>query len=129
MGGHATEELASSVGETLGGLLNATFGNAVEMLLAGWALRDGLIGVVQGSLLGSILSNLLLVLGMCFLFGGVKFKTQSFNGEGARAQSSLLLLAVLAMVVPTICMVNMKEHEEKEKEVLHVSRMSALVLG
>merc|ERR1711959_772283 len=110
MGGHATEELASSVGETLGGLLNATFGNAVEMLLAGWALRDGLVRVVQGSLLGSILSNLLLVLGMCFLFGGIRFKNQSFNADGARAQSSLLLLAVLAMVVPTISMLNMN-HE------------------
>ena len=60
-GGMATEELADSVGETLGGLLNASFGNAVEMLLSAFALRKGLVSVVQGSLLGSILSNLLLV--------------------------------------------------------------------
>eukprot|EP00913_Durusdinium_trenchii_P004696 g4361.t1 len=95
--GMATEELSDSVGETLGGLLNASFGNAVEMLLSAFALRKGLVTVVQGSLLGSVLSNLLLVLGMCFFFGGLKFHKQQYNADGARVQSNLLLLSVLAM--------------------------------
>merc|ERR1711939_1170625 len=85
---------------------------------------------VQGSLLGSILSNLLLVLGMCFFFGGVKYKTQAFNADGANAQSNMLLLAVLAMVIPTISMFHKDHVSEEEKEsVLHISRISALVLG
>eukprot|EP00434_Breviolum_minutum_P001961 symbB.v1.2.001737.t2/scaffold94.1/size335129/1 len=91
--GSITEELADSVGETLGGLLNASFGNAVEMLLSAFALRKGLVTVVQGSLLGSVLSNLLLVLGMCFFFGGLKFHKQKYNADGARVQSNLLLLS------------------------------------
>lgn len=100
--GACTEELAASLGDTIGGLLNATFGNAVELILSVFALRDGLVDMVQGSLLGSILSNLLLVLGMCFLFGGVRYKTQRYNAEGSRVQSSLLLLATIALTIPSM---------------------------
>jgi hypothetical protein len=99
--GDATEELAVHVGQTLGGLLNATFGNAVEMIMAVFALQAGLIEVVQGTLLGSILSNLLLVLGCCFVAGGLKYKTQEFNATSATANSSLLLVACMALVLPT----------------------------
>merc|ERR1719460_951223 len=78
--GDATEELALVLkSEVLGGLLNATFGNAVEMILTIQTLRAGLIEVVKATLLGSILSNLLLVLGTSFLLGGVKHKTQQFS--------------------------------------------------
>lgn len=100
--GFVTEELANNVGDTLGGLLNATFGNAVEMIFSVFALQHGLIDVVQGSLMGSVLSNLLLVLGCCFFFGGLKNHKQVFNASGARSQGSLLLLAVLAMIMPSV---------------------------
>lgn len=99
--GEATEDIAAHVGQTLGGLLNATFGNAVEMIMATFALREGLIEVVQGTLLGSILSNLLLVLGMSFFAGGMKHHTQKFNATGASANSSLLLMACMAITLPT----------------------------
>eukprot|EP00128_Syssomonas_multiformis_P014446 Colp12_sorted_trinity150504_noHs@25287 len=99
--GQATEELACRTGQTLGGLLNATFGNAVELILSIASLKEGLIEVVQGSLLGSILSNLLLVLGMCFLAGGMKFPSQSFNKQGATTFCSLLLIATIGLTIPT----------------------------
>jgi len=100
--GYATEELAIAVGPSFGGLLNATLGNAVEMILTVFALREGLVEVVKGSLVGSVLSNLLLVLGMSFFFGGLNYKEQVFSADSARTQASLLLLAVLALVLPTL---------------------------
>merc|ERR1719262_1830381 len=83
--GAATESLAIHTGQMVGGLLNATFGNAVEMIVTINAIRAGLVSVVQGSLLGSILSNLLLVLGMAFFVAGVKTKESRFNAIGASA--------------------------------------------
>jgi Ca2+:H+ antiporter len=77
--GFVTEELAKSTNETLGGLLNATFGNATELIISSFALMKGMNRLVQVSLLGSIISNLLLVLGSAMLLGGVRFKQQSFN--------------------------------------------------
>mmetsp|Transcript_105095 Transcript_105095/g.338940 ORF Transcript_105095/g.338940 Transcript_105095/m.338940 type:complete len:415 (-) Transcript_105095:217-1461(-) len=129
--GTATEELAGSVGETLGGLLNATFGNAVEMILSVFALREGLVDVVQGSLLGSILSNLLLVLGMCFALGGMKYHTQKYNGDGARTQASLLLLSVLALVMPSLAglTVSKKGVNAAQETELFISRGAAIILG
>ncbi|KAI0244017.1 hypothetical protein L0F63_003697 [Massospora cicadina] len=98
--GLATEEVAAKLGQTVGGLLNATFGNAVELIVAVLALKLGLIRVVQASLLGSILSNLLLVLGLCFLCGGCRYPEQSFNVTAAQTNSSLLGIAVLSLLVP-----------------------------
>lgn len=105
--------------------------NAVELILAVYALREGLVDVVQDSLLGSILSNLLLVLGMCFFFGGLKFHTQRFNPDGARMQSSLLLLAVLALAVPTMVMAGKKDgsKEQQLEDSLFISHGAALVLA
>eukprot|EP00914_Ancora_sagittata_P012094 GHVO01023356.1.p1 GENE.GHVO01023356.1~~GHVO01023356.1.p1 ORF type:complete len:444 (-),score=51.85 GHVO01023356.1:74-1405(-) len=100
--GTATEELALHTGDLIGGLLNATFGNAVEMVITVQSLRRGLVKVVQGTLLGSILSNLLLVLGMSFLAGGLYFHVQKFNAQGAACSTSLLLLASLGIVCPTV---------------------------
>src|SRR5881296_4721340 len=82
--GRATEELAARVGEGLGGLLNATFGNAAELIIAGVALSKGLTSVVKASLTGSIIGNVLFVLGLSVLFGGIKYKEQRFNGTAAR---------------------------------------------
>src|SRR5947209_14180512 len=77
--GRATEQLAHHTGEGIGGLLNATFGNAAELIIAIMALRQGLYPVVKASLTGSIIGNMLLVLGAAFLSGGLKHKEQNFN--------------------------------------------------
>lgn len=98
--GRATEELADRIGEGLGGLLNATLGNLAELILGIAALRHGLTAVVKASLTGSILGNLLLVLGASFLVGGVRHHTLCFNATAARAQSSMLTLAVIALLAP-----------------------------
>lgn len=99
--GELTEDLILRFGETIGGLLNATFGNVVEMILGLAALGHGLLDVVAASLVGSILSNLLLVLGCCFFFGGARYKTQRFNNTGNKAATSLLFLACISIVSPT----------------------------
>lgn len=97
----ATEELSLRVGETLGGLLNASFGNAVELIVSIIALFQNKIIIVQTSLIGSILSNLLLVLGMCFFFGGLQRMEQFFNTTVAQTSASLLALAVGTLIIPT----------------------------
>src|SRR6476661_10840284 len=98
--GRATEQLAHHTGEGIGGLLNATFGNAAELIIAVMALKKGLYPVVKASLTGSIIGNVLLVLGAAVLAGGIKHKHQRFNPTGARAQSTLLTLAAIALVMP-----------------------------
>jgi Ca2+:H+ antiporter len=98
--GRATEELAERVGEGLGGLANATFGNAAELILGIAALRHGLVGIVKASLTGSILGNLLLVLGAAMLAGGVRHHTLRFDATAARAQTSMLTLAAIALLAP-----------------------------
>ncbi|MCS7026401.1 MAG: calcium/proton exchanger [Bryobacteraceae bacterium] len=98
--GHATEHLAARAGEAVGGLLNATFGNAAELIIALIALRKGLYGVVKASLTGSIVGNVLLVLGAACLAGGVKFSVLRFNAAGARSQASLLMLSAIALIMP-----------------------------
>ena len=100
--GRATEELAARVGEGLGGLLNATFGNAAELIIAGIALQKGLIGVVKASITGSIIGNILLVLGLSALCGGIKHKEQRFNQSGARTSVVSLSLAAIALIIPTV---------------------------
>ncbi|CAK7245474.1 MAG: hypothetical protein STHCBS139747_007057 [Sporothrix thermara] len=98
----ATEEIALRTGETLGGLLNATFGNAVELIVAIMALVKKEVVIVQTSLIGSILSNLLLVMGMCFFFGGLRRQEQYFNTTVAQTAASLLAMAVAGVIVPTV---------------------------
>jgi Ca2+:H+ antiporter len=100
--GRATEELAARVGEGLGGLLNATFGNAAEFIIAGIALSKGLTGVVKASITGSIIGNILLVLGLSIVLGGAKHKEQRFNQTGARTSATSLSLAAIALIIPTV---------------------------
>ena len=100
--GRATEELAARVGEGLGGLLNATFGNAAEFIIAGIALSKGLTSVVKASITGSIIGNILLVLGLSILVGGAKHKEQRFNQTGARTSAISLSLAAIALIIPTV---------------------------
>src|SRR5919107_1181849 len=100
--GVATEQLAGHTGPTIGGLLNATLGNLAELIIAALALRAGLIGLVKASITGSILGNLLLVLGAAQLAGGLKYKTQQFNPNLAGMSVSLLVIAVIGLVVPAL---------------------------
>ncbi len=99
--GTATEEIAVVLGPSLGGLMNATFGNATELIIAIFALRAGLINVVKSSLTGSIIGNLLLVMGLAMLLGGLKFKEQNFEPTIARLNASSMNLAVIAILLPT----------------------------
>ncbi|PGH19527.1 calcium/proton exchanger [Polytolypa hystricis UAMH7299] len=98
---YATEEIALRTGETIGGLLNATFGNAVELIVSILALIKDEIVIVQTSLIGSMLSNLLLVLGMAFFLGGLQRLEQNFNLTVAQTASSMLALAIGSLIIPT----------------------------
>ncbi len=100
--GRATEELAHRSGPGIGGLLNVTFGNAPELIIALFALHQGLHEVVKASLVGSIIGNILLVLGASMLVGGWGRVRQTFDRTAASAQSSMLLLAAAAMTMPAI---------------------------
>lgn len=99
--GTATEEIAVVVGPNLGGLLNATFGNATELIIALVALNSGLLEVVKATITGSIISNLLLVMGFSMLLGGLRYKEQEFQPTAARMNASSMNLAVIALLVPT----------------------------
>ncbi|WP_043801467.1 calcium/proton exchanger [Deinococcus gobiensis] len=100
--GQATEQLAVRAGSAVGGLLNATFGNATELIIAFFALQAGKLEVVKASLIGSILGNLLLVMGLAVFVGGLKYKEQRFNIKTAGAISSLLTISLIALSIPTI---------------------------
>jgi len=100
--GRATEELAARSGPGIGGLLNVTFGNAPELIIALFALNRGLHEVVKASIVGSIIGNILLVLGAAMLFGGWGRNRQTFNRTSAGVQTSMLLLAAAALVMPAI---------------------------
>ncbi len=98
--GRATEQLADRSGEGVGGLLNATFGNAAELIIALAALRAGLHDVVKATIVGSIVGNILLVLGAAMLAGGLRYQEQRFNESAARAQATMLTLAAIALITP-----------------------------
>ena len=100
--GRATEHLAEKVGAGVGGLLNATFGNAAELIIALIALQKGLYGVVKASITGSIIGNILLVLGLSFVAGGIKFPVQRFNRTAVRSSATTLILAAIALMLPTL---------------------------
>ena len=100
--GEATEHLAAKTGPGIGGLLNVTFGNAPELIIAFFALREGLQEVVKASIVGSIIGNILLVLGAAMFVGGLKRDKQTFNRTAASAQSGMLLLALTALILPAV---------------------------
>ncbi|TVQ12877.1 MAG: calcium/proton exchanger [Leptolyngbya sp. DLM2.Bin27] len=99
--GEATEAIAVVLGPAWGGLLNATFGNMVELIIALFALKAGLVDVVKASITGSIVSNLLLVMGVSMLLGGLRYKVQNFQPMLARVNASAMNLAVIAILLPT----------------------------
>lgn len=100
--GKATEQIADRAGEGIGGLLNATFGNAAELIIAIVALRAGYLDIVKASLTGSIIGNILLVLGASFLAGGMRYKIQEYSAITARAQAQMLLLVSVAIIIPAL---------------------------
>jgi Ca2+:H+ antiporter len=97
---HATESVASRLGDTLGALLNVSFGNAVELIIFIIALVKNEIRIVQASLLGSILANLLLILGMAFLLGGLRYREQIYNSTVTQMSACLLSLSVMSLLLP-----------------------------
>ena len=110
--GRATESLAIVSGPRVGGLLNATFGNAVELIISIFTLKAGMVGIVLASLTGSVLGNLLLVLGLSFFAGGIKFKRQKFSVHSARYNSGLLIFAVIvAFVIPEVFSMTMNSEK------------------
>jgi Ca2+:H+ antiporter len=100
--GDSTEHLSSHYGATLGSLLNVTFGNAAEIIIAIIAINAGLLELVKASITGAILGNILLIFGLSILASGFKFKEQFFNRENVSMQASMLFLAVIGLIVPTI---------------------------
>jgi Ca2+:H+ antiporter len=124
--GTATEEIAVVVGPILGGFLNATFGNATELIIALVALNAGLIDVVKASITGSIIGNLLLVMGLSMLLGGIRYKEQTFESVVARVNASSMNLAVIAILLPTA--MNYTSAGISEKTVQNLSLAVAIVL-
>lgn len=102
MMGEATEEISFYSGPRMGGFLNATFGNATELIIAFFAMRAGLFDVVKASIAGSVIGNILLVLGASMLVGGLKYKTQHFNQKVLDVSASMLLFAVIGLSIPAI---------------------------
>jgi len=134
----ATEEISVKLGETLGGLLNATFGNAVELIVSIVALKEGQIRIVQSSMLGSILSNILLVLGCCFVAGGIhNTRTgtasgieQGFNSTVASTMSSLMAVASASLIIPATlyAVLQGSTNEDTEGNILILSHGTAIIL-
>ena len=127
--GAATEEVAHHVGPSLGGLLNATFGNAAELIIAVLALREGLTGVVKASLTGSLLGNLLLVLGFSMLVGGWGRQRQTFNRTQVGMSAGLLLLTAGALLMPEIYARTLNRPEpDQPPAILTISVLVSLVM-
>mmetsp|Transcript_6761 Transcript_6761/g.10550 ORF Transcript_6761/g.10550 Transcript_6761/m.10550 type:complete len:410 (+) Transcript_6761:143-1372(+) len=128
--GKCTEELGKRTSDSIAGLLNATFGNAIELIVSMIALYRNYLDVVRASLLGSIIGNLLLVAGCAFFAGGMKYKTQKFSACAAGTSSSLLTLTVLGILLPGSLTFRTTPEDDKQisEETLKVSRFAALVL-
>ncbi|MBN1287162.1 MAG: calcium/proton exchanger [Anaerolineae bacterium] len=120
--GAATEELAAHTGPRLGGLLNATLGNTAELIITIFAINEGLLELVKASITGSIIGNLLLVLGLSLLLGGLKNGVQKFGRQQASLNATLLILAVTALTVPSIFS-GAIEHELPAGEALDAERL------
>jgi Ca2+:H+ antiporter len=126
--GEATEHLAHRAGPGVGGLLNATFGNAAELIIGFMALRAGEIEIVKASLTGSIIGNMLMVLGLAMLFGGWRHKELRFNRMAAETGSGMMLLAVVALVIPAIYAMVTHHREPEHIESISLDISSILIL-
>ena len=127
--GDATEQVALKLGDTLGGLLNASFGNAVELIVGIVALYQGQLRIVQTSMLGSILSNLLLVLGMSFFAGGISYKESEFQQTAAQASASVMTLSCITLIIPAAYESSFgQSYDAQHSGLLVISRGTALLL-
>lgn len=126
--GTATEELAVHVGPGIGGLLNATFGNATELIIAIFALRAGLVDVVKASITGSIVGNLLFVLGLSLFLGGFRREKQEFNRTAAGISASQLTLAVIGLIIPAAFYYTLRTNDESRRVLLE-QNLSIVVAG
>ncbi|MFO7172886.1 MAG: calcium/proton exchanger [Bacillota bacterium] len=124
--GHATEQMAIHSGPRIGGFLNGTLGNAAEMIIIVLAVKEGLYDVVKASITGSILGNALLVLGAALLMGGLRFREQRFNPHLARLNTSLMMIAITALVIPAI--VHIGPHPISDANLANLSLLAAAVL-
>jgi len=129
--GQATEELAAHTGPRLGGFLNATLGNAAELIITIFAIRAGLLELVKASITGSILGNVLLVLGLSILLGGLKNGTQRFDRSHAGTNSTMLILAVVGLGIPSLFShaIEVKHHEAVEYLSLGVALVLIVIYG
>ncbi|KAI0452702.1 Sodium/calcium exchanger protein-domain-containing protein [Xylaria acuta] len=125
---YATESVARKMGDTIGALLNVTFGNAVELIIFIIALVKGEIRVVQASLLGSILANLLLILGGAFFLGGLRFREQVYNSTVTQMSACLLSLSVISLVLPTAFHASFKDTALADEQSLKISRGTSVIL-
>jgi Ca2+:H+ antiporter len=126
--GRSTEQAALHAGPRLGGLLNATFGNVAELIIAFFLILENELEIVKASLTGSILGNLLLVLGLSFLFGGLRHQEQSFNAQAAGVHSSSLTLAVIGLLMPALFVQTTGVHSELQREVVSAT-VAAVLMG
>jgi Ca2+:H+ antiporter len=126
--GSSTDELAKRSGPRLGGLLNATFGNVTELIVSIFLLLDGEIEVVKTSLTGSILGNLLLVLGLSFFVGGLRHKEQEFSARAAGVHTNSLTLAVIGLFMPALFVLTTGQHNEVQREVVSGAVAAVLML-
>jgi len=114
--GKSTEMLAHRLGPGIGGLLNASFGNAAEFIIAVFALKAGHVEIVKASLTGSIIGNILLVLGASFLLGGMRYRKQKFNATAARLSVTLLVIAAIGLLIPAIFHTHLVVHHQTANE-------------
>ena len=126
----ATEHIAVRTGDAVGGLLNATFGNAPELIISVVALKAGLFEMVRASLIGAILANLLLALGVAFLLGGLRYHNQEYNAGATRVYSSMMLIAVISLAVPSaFSRFFAAEAVVREEQLLNLGVAFVLLLG
>jgi Ca2+:H+ antiporter len=126
----STEQLAIYTGDAVGGLLNATFGNAPELIIALVALRAGLLDMVRASIAGAILANLLLALGIAFLVGGLRFRNQTYHAAAARVYSSMMLIAAISLTVPSaFSRVLAPEETVREEALLNIGLAVVLLVA
>ena len=124
--GFVTKDIVLRSNPTWGGLLNATFGNAIELIIAILALRQGLVEIVQASIIGSILGNLLLLTGLSIFFGGIKYKEQRFNKMSVGVSSTMLIIAVAGLAIPTFYSLTMPTNPH---QIMILSDALAVVLA
>jgi Ca2+:H+ antiporter len=126
----ATEQLSTRTGDAIGGLLNATFGNAPELIIAMVALKAGYLDMVRASLIGAILANLLLALGLSFFLGGLRYHDQKYNPVATRTYSSMMLIAVISLLVPSaFSRILAPESTIRQEQLLNVGVAVVLLLA